>query len=146
MPLPNTRVIHPDWAARHRPTATGTMTATIAWRHPDQTQTGFDDETGRPTFGPSDAYFEGPARVQAMSTNAQQTLVAEQDITQQAYLVSVEWDAATDVGTGFRADDIGDVVAVDDNGNPTLVGKALTVRSVIEGSLAFQRDLICLVG
>lgn len=143
MPLPGTRVIHPRWAEHHRPVAEGGMTATVSLRLPGATATGaFDDDTGNTPTAPHAPYHTGPARIQAMSTRAQEALAAEQQVTTLAYLVSVEWDAATGE-QDVAAKHLVHVDAVDANGDPTLVGRDLVVQEVVHGSLVFERDLIC---
>lgn len=143
MPLPSTRVIHPEWAEHHRPVAEGGMTATCSLRLPGGTATGdFDDEAGNTPAESNAPYHSGPCRIQAMSTRAQEALAAEQEVTSLAYLVTVEWDAGTPE-QDIEAKHLVHIDSVDDNGDPTLVGKDLVVRSVVHGSLVFERDLIC---
>lgn len=135
---PGTGVIPTGWAAAHRPTLAATHTVTIAWRAPGGTVGAFDPATLDKTVTPAVAYATTLARVQVLSPQGQDVLVAEDDVTVVGYQVTV------DVGTtDYKVGHIGKVTAVDDNADPTLAGKSLRIESVARGSHVFERVLIC---
>lgn len=141
MPFPGTKVIPDGWSDHHRPTAAGTMTATCNLRIPGGTDKQFDTGTGKTTVTPHPPYLVGAkCRIQALKIGEKgvDQRVAEQQITTAPYLVAVDWSTAA--GVEPRVDHLVDVVTAED---PTLVGHTLTVRSVVRGSLVWERDLTC---
>lgn len=140
MPRPGSHVIHLDWARHHRPVAAATHTATVAIRRPGGTPGVFDPDTGRTPVEPFTSHHSGTARIQVLTAAEQETLVGGQEVTTLGYRVTVDHDAATGA-VDFAVNDLVDVTAVDDNGDPTLVGRTLTVVAVARGSLAWERVL-----
>lgn len=132
------RAIPDDWAAHHRPVLDGTRGATVALRRPGGTQGEFNKTTGKWDITPHAAYFIGPARVQVLPGAEQERVAGEQEITTLGY--AIELDHAV---TGMQLDDVVTVTAVGDNGDPWLVGRAMTVTSIESGSLHWSRRLIC---
>lgn len=131
-------VIGADWSAHHRPVVAGTWTATVAIRRPGVTQGGFNEETG--TYDdpqPYPPHHTGKARVQVEPMFSGERDSAGQEVTVAGYLVVVDRDTSVDTEVG----DICKVTAVDDNGDPALVDRELTVSGVAYGSLAWERDL-----
>jgi hypothetical protein len=139
MPLAGTRVIPSGWSDHHRPVVAGTRTGTVAWRKPAGTKGAFNGATGTQAATPATAYFTGSARIQALAEAGATSETGGQQVTITGYLVTVAWDATDQ----FEVDDLGEVAAVDANGDPGLVGKTLIVKSVARGSLVWERDLYC---
>lgn len=119
------------------------MTATCSLRLPGGTPGEFDPETGTTPTTPHPAYHSGRCRIQAMSTREHEALVAEQEVRTLAYLVTVEWDAATTAEQDIEVDHLVHIDTVGPHGDPTLAGKDMLIRSVVRGSLVFERDLVC---
>jgi len=116
----------------------GTRGATVTLRRPGGTNSVFDRETGKWTTTPNAAYFTGPARVQVLSGAEQEAVAGEQEISTLAYAVML--DHAVD---GMQLDDVATVTAVDDNADPWLVDRELTVTAIQSGSLHWERRLLC---
>lgn len=126
-PLPGTKVIHPDWAAHHRPTAAQTMTSPAVFK---RVSTG-------PAPYPLPAGWDGSAviwstkvRVQAQIQRAGTSIPAEQPFTERRYLVTCPLD-----GPELRAGEQGDTI--------TTEGRTLRIVSVAFGTYQFERDLTC---
>lgn len=135
-------VIPPGWAVHHRPVAAGAMTASIAIRPPGGIPGEFDETTGRrgPTV-PLPAHYTGPARIQSQPVfGTREAVSGGQEISTLTYLVAIELEGAD----GCKVGDLVKVTAVDDNGDPTLVDRTLTVAGVARGSLSWERDLLCI--
>lgn len=134
-------VVPPDWAAHHRPVSAGAMTATVEIRPAGGTPGAFNDTTGkRDPATPFAAHYTGPARIQPQPVlGTQQTISGGQEISSLTYLVAIELAGAD----GCKVGDLVKVTAVDDNGDPTLVDRTLTVEGVARGSLSWERDLVC---
>lgn len=137
---PGTRVFPVRWGEQHQPVVDQTFTATIAWRLPGGTEGPFDKDALNKTVTPFPAYATGPARVQVLPALQQDKVVDEDDqVTTVGYRVSVPVDA-----TDYQVGNLGTVTDVEvGNGDPTLVGRVLTVVAIERGSLVFERDLIC---
>lgn len=133
MPLPGTRVIHPDWSAHHRPTATGAMTATCIIR-----RRGEGEGTTNPdgTVDPPAAVtiYTGPCRLQALTTNERIEVAGDTQDTVRRYLIPVEWDAALI--------EVGDEVEITEAKDPQAAGIKLRVVDIRYGSEQWQRDLV----
>jgi len=134
MPLPGTRVIHPRWSERHRPTASGTLTSTCVITR--RTGAGTTGPTG--TFTPAAAatIYTGPCRVVVAQNTSERLLVrGDAEETHRRYQVSIRYDA----------DDlqVGDLVTITAAVDPHLAGKGLRVIDVRYGSEQWERDLIC---
>lgn len=132
MPRPNSRVIHPDWEARHRPVLATTRTATVTFRRFSGPPV-HDPETGS-TGRPKAIVYTGEFRIQEDQVTASVTDAAAQQITTHRYQLSGEVEVALEIG------DVGTVTATND---PTLVGRELRVTDIERGSLLFERTFIC---
>lgn len=132
MPLPTGRVIHPAWSQHHRPTATGTMTATctITGAGGD----GTTDPDGNWTPGTGDTLYEGPCRLQALTTNERIEVAGDTQTTMRRYLVSISYDAD-------RIEN-GATITITTAVDAEAVGMTLRVVDVRYGSEQWQRDLI----
>ncbi len=139
MPRPNTPVIPPGWAQRHRPVVDKTLGAHCTIRKPGGTGRGFDAATGATTSTPYPPYLSGACRVQNLASRAKDTAnAADQVVTALGYQISLTFDAA-----GIAVGDLLRIDAVDDNSDPAMVNREFTVRSIPTGSLHWQRVLIC---
>lgn len=132
-------VIGAAWSAHHRPVVAGTLTATCEIRHPGGTQGDFDPTTGTRPTTPHPAHYAGPCRVQVLPALEQEALTGDQQVTTVGYRVTITYDDAPELDV----DDLVKITAVDDNGDPTLVGQVLKVQSFARGSLAWERDISC---
>lgn len=133
--LPNTRVIPAGWAEHHRPTANGTMTATIEWFHRGQPE---PYELPEGWTGP-EPFHTSPCRVQELNASGR-AVPTEQPVFERDYLVSIPIDGAPEIRAGEQDGDYGKVTACDD---PLLIGRILNVTDVQHGSLMFERDIVC---
>lgn len=142
MPLDNTRVIPDGWAAHHRPVVAQALTVDVTIREPGSTPSGpRDPETGVRPSAPHSPHFTGKARIQVTPiAGSAEVVTADQEVTQVAYLVVVDRDESAETAV----EHIVKITAVDDNADPTLVGRELTVAVVRRGSLTWERDLICI--
>lgn len=132
MPLPNTRVIHPDWSEHHRPTAEGTMTATCEITR--RATGGTTDASGTYTPAAPTTIHTGPCRVQALTTQRQVVVIGETQETRHRYLVTIRY--AADIH-------IGDLVRITASVDGGLVGRQLRVTDTTYGSEQWERDLNC---
>lgn len=137
MPLPNTRVIHPDFQAHHRAVTDGAMAATCVITRPSSPGTPvFDEGTATSTHSTPATVYNGPCRITARPVAPAGEVVADRTVDLGDYIVGIPADAA--------AVQVNDQVTVQVNGDdPTLVGLRLTVNGVRHGSIAWQRDLTC---
>lgn len=141
MPFAGTKVIPPGWSDHHRPVAAGTMTATCNLRLPGVTSGSFNSTSGTQGGTPNTPYLTGAkCRLQAQSIGEKgvEHLVADQQVTTMLYLVAIDWSTggAVEPAVGHLVD----VVTAED---ATMVGRTLTVKAVVRGSLVWERDLIC---
>ncbi|MGI5423063.1 DUF6093 family protein [Actinomadura luteofluorescens] len=134
MPLgsPAAGPIHPRWSEHHRPTATGLMTAacTISGAGGD----GSTDANGDWTPGTGDPIYDGPCRLQALTTNERVEVAGETQTTVRRYLIAIEHDAA-------RVE-VGATVTITAAVDAEAVGMTLRVVDVRYGSEQWERDLI----
>lgn len=138
MPLPSTRVIHPDWSSHHAPAAAGAMTGLCVVRDRGGPPV-FDPDTGASTAAEGPVLWSGRCRVQASD---QQPTIGDQggqEVTTGDYLVQLDEthglvpvipEGATVTVTASRND-------------PHLVGRPLVVVGVLFGTERFVRDLVC---
>ena len=140
MPLRSTRVIHPDWAARHMPVVAGTMNATCVITH--GTAGGWDPVTG-PTAGTPSTTYTGPCRVQYAGTAPREADAAGELVTTRTVLVVLPRDLDGVPVPVQPSSARVTVTAVDENGPTGLVGQVLTVGAVNLSSLAWEQDLTC---
>ncbi|MFC8732177.1 DUF6093 family protein [Luteimicrobium sp. NPDC057192] len=136
MPFDTTTVIPPTWSEHHRPVTEGAMSATIRLENPGES--GWDPVNGS-TPGTPTVLWSGLARVQQNDTQSGQADAVDQDVALTTYLVVIPKDAPQPTA------DVTSVVITGnaENGDPDLVGKRFTVRSVETGSLTWERDLTC---
>lgn len=141
MPLPNTRVIHPDWSNRNRPVAEGTMTGTCTITRAASTSTvpAFDEVLGVSIPPTPTAVYGGICRVQRAVASEAHPTVADREVTQRDYYVMLPVAQADAVE--IQVNDIVTFNTMPDD--PTLVGRVMRVRDVRAGSLLWQRDLVC---
>lgn len=133
-PFPNTRVIHRDWATRHRRVVEGTLRGRVSLREPGTTQA-WSNTAEAMVATPKTAYaVDVPARVQALSGQARVLQLADDTEVIADYLVVVPADRV--VATGHLVD----VTASDD---AALTGRSLRVEKVARGTERFERDLFC---
>jgi hypothetical protein len=130
-------VIPTKWSQAPRTVFAKTWSASITIRRPGGTKGPFNETTGTYPITPYAPHYTGTARIQRLSTEAQEQLVAEQQITTAGYQITT--DLAAD---GCDVNDLVHVTAVDDNGDPDLPGTDLQVHSIGSGSLAWERVLI----
>lgn len=136
---PGTPVMPADWSAGHRPVVEAAFTASCEIRHPGGSSTSIDPVTGQTVRTPFPAHYAGPCSVEILHALEQEALTGDQQVTTLGYRVTITFDAAPQL----RVDDLVKITAVDDNGDPTLVGQALKVQSFARGSLAWERDINC---
>lgn len=135
-----TPVIPPGWQQAHGAVVAKTWTVGCEIRHPGGTKTGpLDPTTGSYPVTANTPHFSGNARVQALSLQDTARLVADQEITTAGYLVAVDLSA-----DAVKVDDVVTIVTVPADADQTLVDRSLTVKSVVRGSLAWERDLVCI--
>lgn len=131
---PGTRVLPDETAGRVVMAAT--MTAPVTIRRPGTAQV-WSAELEQMVATPLDPYFDGLARIQAMTNDAREANAADDTITVSGYLVTVPATVAASVD---------DEVVATDTGDTTLDGRVLRVRDIVRGSVRFERDLICSLG
>lgn len=133
MPLPNTRVIPAGWSQHHRPVTVSAMTGLVVLY-------AAADPTAWPAAVTDTVLWEGPARIQAL-TSATDTVSVDQASNTRPYLVAVP---LTGFPTVIPMGEPGAYLVVKENpDDPAMVGHKLTVRDVQHGSLAWERDLVC---
>lgn len=137
MPLPGTKVFHPDWEAHHRPVAEGAQTATGIIRRYSSTGV-FNEATGTTDYpAPTTVYGSptpGPMRVvrDGVETTRQ---IGERTVVIRNYTVALPADAPE-----IR---VNDEVVVSTAGDSKLPGEPLWVHDVRFGSQIWERDLVC---
>ena len=132
MPLPNTKVIHPDWSAHHYAVADGQMTAEGTITRPGTPV--FDELLGRNVLPAPGLIYDGPMRVQRVqpSAAAAARMVADREVVIREYQVGLPLSVN---GVATKPVQVNDVV--------TVIGLVLRVRDIRDGSLLWQRDLSC---
>jgi hypothetical protein len=140
LPLPNTRVFHPDWSSHHYAVAEGQMTAEGTVTRPGGTSV-FSELLGYDVVPDPVLIYAGPLRVQRLPLTSAAVTVADRELVIRDYQVNLP--LAVD-GRNTPSIQINDIVAVTANDDdPDLIGKVLRVRDVRLGSLIWQRDLLC---
>ena len=127
-PLANTRVIHPDWAAHHQPTADGTQTA------PGTVVRISDGPPPYPKpadWTPETVIHSGMFNVQPMQREGG-GVTGEQPITERQYTVTTS--AAADA-PAFRSGERGDVILV--------LGRRFRISSQMMGTELWEIAFIC---
>lgn len=142
---PGTQVIPSKWSQAARIVIGKTRTGCCTLRHQGSTPGDFDSETGTyPDAVPHAGYWSGTCRVQvAPLLGGQAQDAAGEPVTTVGYMVAVDVKA-DDPDDEIRIGDLVRVDALDDNGDPSLIGRDLTVVSIARGTLAWERDLGCL--
>jgi hypothetical protein len=137
-PLNNTVVIPDGWSAHHRPVTSGAQTATVSLAQPGVTGGSFNATTGARGGTPNTPYVTDlPARIMATASAGAEQLTGEQQVTTTEYQVTVDWTLA-----GAADVKVGHLVKVLTAEDSRLVGRTLLVRSVVYGSLEWERILI----
>lgn len=126
-PLPGYKVIPDDWAAHHRATAQGGMTAECTVRRPG----------GPPPFplpegwtGEGEVLWSGFCRLQELKRE-NSVVAAEQPVETRQYLLGLPYDTPA-----FRVGERGDVAYVN--------GRHYTLKQSMSGSLLWERDYIAI--
>lgn len=138
MPRPGSKVIHPDFEARHQLTAEGTQTAAcVITRTPAAPGTvSYDTATGRSVYPDPTTVYTGPCRLQREVRSQDHARdVGGRQVTSRRYLLTVPLDAAE-----VQVNDIVEMTAATD---PQTVGRRLRVTDVRAGSLLWQRAMSC---
>lgn len=135
MPLPNTKVIGPDWQTHHEPVALGQLTATISIYVPDQVgaRPVGADRTG---YGAPTLIYTGPGRVQAHDIGGRVEVrnAADALTTKGAYQITLP-KIETELKVNY-------LIVVDaDADNPQLVGLTFILVDFGRSSLSWQLDL-----
>lgn len=134
---PGTTVIPTGWSAAHRPVVDGTQTATCTIRKPGGTRGPFDQTTGEYQITPNPAHYDGPCRLQMMPALEQNPVTGDEQVPTATYLVTIPWDASPELAV----DDVVTFIDPGPEGDPTLAGVAMRVRSFSRGSLTWERDI-----
>lgn len=134
MPLPNTRMIHPQWQARNARVALGGMQTRIRLSRPQRLGVR-DPVSGKTALQPEWIYYEGPARLQSRGAAAPGGAETGAMVTRGNYLLVVPLD----IGDGVpRLDDVADVLSSPD---PLHLGLRLYVVDVPTATQILQRNL-----
>lgn len=141
MPLPNTRVIHPDWSRHHRPVAEGAMTGECVITEAASTGTvaEFDETLGVSAPPTPTVVYRGICRVQRAIATESHPTIADREVTLRDYYVMLP--VAAPGATQVEVNHIVEFTVMADD--PTLVGRTMRVRGDRRGSLLWQRDLVC---
>ncbi len=134
-----TPVIPAGWSTAPRVVVAKTWTSKCEIRHPGGTKGAFDESTGTYPVTEQAPHFRGNARVQVLNAQDREDLIADQPVTTVGYRVSISVDA-----TAVQVEDVVTVTCLDANGDLTLQDRELVVASFSRGSLAWERDLICI--
>lgn len=130
--------IHRDWSEMYRPVTEGTRTATVTLRRPGGTRGAFDTTTGTYPITATPAYYTGKARIQMVSDSEAKVVTADQQVTTLVYRVMLDH-----LVSGVEVEDLVTVVAVEPNGDASLISRVLTVDAIVWGSLHWERHLMC---
>lgn len=142
MPLPTTKVFHPDWSDHHHAVAQGQMTAHGTVTRPSGVPV-FNELLGYDVLPAPQLLYDGLVRVQRLqpAVSASAATIADRELIIREYQVSLPL-AVHGIDTApIQTNDLVTVTACSDD--PQLVGKVLRVRDVRLGSLVWQRDLLC---
>ncbi len=137
-PLPNSRVVGPDWQSHHEPVVRGAMLSTIRYLRPDLTGTRALGDV-RTEFAEPEELYEGVARVQAHDIGGRVEVRNTADMiqTKGAYRVSLPKSVEFDP----LVRDL--VLIIADPENPTLVGRTLAVVDFGRSTLSWEWYLGC---
>lgn len=130
-PLPNSHVIPPGWAERHRPTAAATMQSPAVFRRISDGPAPYplpdDWDSAEPIWGSADE----PILVRVQQLNREGTTSAsEQPTAIHQYLVTAPVDGPT-----IRSGEQGDVIDV--------LGRCLRIINESFGTYLWERDFTC---
>lgn len=126
-PIPGHGVFHPRWAAHHRPVAESSMTELAVFR---RLHDGPAPYPLPPNWDPSEIIWRANVRVQALSKQGRDPVVADQPLTLHEYLVTAPLG-----GPELRAGEHGDIVEV--------LGRRLRITDLPTGSQLWELDLTC---
>lgn len=127
---PGTAVIPAGWQAGHAPAIAKTLTSSCSIRHPGMTGGTFNATTGKKTGATAEAaHYTGACRVDELSASERMRIVADEEIPEITYSVTLERGAAPDTA-------VDDIVTVAGLGE-------LAVAWVPDPSLQFSRLLYC---
>lgn len=141
--MPGTEVIPTKWSEAPRLIIEGTLSVEAGLCHPGGEKGPLDPVTGTYPVTPNEAYWAGQCRIQVAPVfGGGAKDAAGEPVTEVAYLIVISLDA-TDEDDDIRINDLLDLGDVDFNGDTTLTGRTLTVHSIARGSLAWERDLVC---
>lgn len=126
-PLPGHKVFHPGWDAHHRPVAEGTHTTPAVFK---RLHDGPAPYPLPPNWDPSEVVWRANVRVQPLTKQGRDPVVAEQPVTMHDYQVT-----APTGGPELRAGEHGDVVEV--------LGRTLRIQDITTGSHEWERVLTC---
>lgn len=127
MPLPNTHVIHKDWAAHHRPTADGTQTAPGKVYRISDGPAPFPKPEG---WTGETLIHEAMFNVQPLQREGGGT-PGEQPTAERQYTLTTSVIGAP----AFRAGERGDVIDV--------IGRRFRISSIIFGTELWEIAFIC---
>ena len=132
---PGTRVIPADWNESHAPVGQAAARGECSLRVPGLERV-WDEELEQMVQVPYEPYaVEVPCRVQALSGQARQVNVAEDDETVADYLITVPLDQQVLEGH----------LVIVTAGDPLLEGVVLRVEQMVRGTERFERDLFCVL-
>lgn len=136
---PGTRVIPTTWGRDHAPVVTKAMRGTCQALPPGDGALVFDPTEKISKRGDVDPTYDGPCRIQILNAQDQSAVVAEQAQITVGYLVTLSLlePGADEITTAHRIK----VTATDED--PSLVGKTLSITSLVRGTERFERDLFC---
>lgn len=135
MPLPNTRVIPPGWAAHHRPVVAGSWNGAVKVTGPPPGTSHWDDAAEQNVADPGATVYEGPARVQALAGQGRTIVLADDSEVLVDYLVVVPAEVTAEAGHTIEVTDGHDDALLED--------QTLRIRQVVMGTERFERDLFC---
>ena len=138
MPLRGTRVIDDRWADHHRPVVRQTQTATCTIREAGTVAGDFDPVTGTRQQTPHPDHYAGTCSVEALSNSEQNAITGSQELTERLYRITLDFDAAPDTEVNHLVK----IGSVGRNGDPTLAGRTLRIRSMTRGTTVWDRELI----
>lgn len=135
MPFKNTQLIPRGLADHFAPTVLESMSAHVRLRPPEQVEVR-DVDTGKTTFQPAPAYYDGPGRVQGRGGSGPVTAPSDRKVASGGYLVTVP-HTVTQAAAGHL------VEVVDDPEDPALPGLVLVIEDAPAATVILQRNLSC---
>lgn len=142
---PGTAVIPERWSEAPRLIVGKTLTGCGTLRHAGSTPGDFDPTTGTyPDAAAAPVYWTGACGIAVdpqFATHAEDAV--DEPVTTIGYTVEIDL-GATDPADEIRVGDLFRPAQLDGNGDPSLIGRDLTVTSIARGSLTWERVLGCL--